>query len=285
MTDLQRTEFEILQEFVRICDELDLTYFLVCGSALGAAKYKGFIPWDDDIDAALPREDYEIFCQKAQDMLPEHLFLQNSSTDKQFPLIFSKIRHSGTTFIEKSYANTNINHGIYIDVFPLDGYPESVRLKKKLEKEKRRYELTRLCCFDIPLTWKTRLLVAAQKVCGIHKNPQKFVSRLQKHISQYPTKTSKTWCNHGNWQGKLEYADREQYGNGVWTEFEGLRVRIPEKFDEYLSQKYGDWRSAPPESDMIGHHYHYICDTHRPYTDFITEISDYKIKIKSENLK
>jgi lipopolysaccharide cholinephosphotransferase len=59
---LQKAEFEILCEFVRICDELKLTYFLVCGTALGAVKYGGFIPWDDDVDVALPRKDYEIFC-------------------------------------------------------------------------------------------------------------------------------------------------------------------------------------------------------------------------------
>lgn len=281
MTELQQIEFNILKEFVHICNKLELTYFLVCGSALGAAKYKGFIPWDDDIDVALPRKDYEIFCVKAQNLLPDYLFLQNSRTDRQYPLIFSKIRHSGTTFIEKSYAKININHGIYIDVFPLDGYPNDNCLKKKLEKEKFRYSLTRLCCLDTPYSWKITLIVKVQKVLGIHKNPDKFVTRLEKHITKYTTSESKIWCNHGNWQGKLEYAEREQYGNGVWSEFEGLRVRIPEKIDEYLTQKYGDWRVDPPKSEMEGHHYHYICDTKRSYKDYIEEISEYEIRIKN----
>ena len=91
MNKLQEIEFEMLKEFVRICDELNLTYYLVCGSALGAVKYKGFIPWDDDLDVALPRPDYEIFCQKAQSMLPSHLFLQNYKTDANYPLFMSKI--------------------------------------------------------------------------------------------------------------------------------------------------------------------------------------------------
>ena len=280
MTELQRTEFEMLKEFVRICDELGLTYFLVCGSALGAAKYKGFIPWDDDMDVALPRADYEIFCKKAQAMLPEHLFLQNSCTDKQFPLIFSKIRNSNTAFVEKPYAKTNINHGIYIDVFPLDGYPEDKAAQESLEKEKHRYNMTRMCCLDVPRTWKTALLVAWQKLCGVHKNPERFVSRLEKHITQYGTDGSRIWCNHGNWQGKREYAPSEQYGNGMWAEFEGLRVRIPEKIDEYLTQKYGDWRSDPPESEMVGHHYHYICDTERSYKEYILKSSERKVQFQ-----
>lgn len=269
MTDLQKIEFEMLKEFVRICDELNLTYFLVCGSALGAVKYQGFIPWDDDLDVALPRKDYEVFCQKAQSMLPTHLFLQNHHTDKYYPLIFSKLRNSNTTFVEKSYANTNIHHGIYIDVFPIDGYPEQPNLQEALEREKHRYLLTRLCCLNIHRTWKTALLVSCQKICGVHRNPSRFVTRLEKHISQYPTSDSILWCNHGNWQGKLEYAPREQYGNGTWAEFEGLRVRIPENIDEYLTQKYGDWRSDPPENEMVGHHYYQICDTERSYKEYI----------------
>ena len=281
MNCLQQTQFNMLKEFVRICDELELTYFLVCGSALGAVKYQGFIPWDDDLDVALPRKDYNIFCEKAQSMLPKHLFLQNHYTDKYYPLIFSKIRNSNTTFIEKSYAESNINHGIYIDVFPLDGYPDDLRQQKKLEKEKYRYNLTRLCCLNVSRTWKTSLLVTFQKLCGIHRNPSRFVDRLEKYISRYSTDTANIWCNHGNWQGALEYASREQYGDGIWAEFEGLPVRIPEKFDEYLTQKYGDWRSDLPESEMVGHHYHYVCDTNRTYKDFTQEISDRRIRVKT----
>lgn len=79
MTELQEIEFGLLQQFLSICEQLNLTYYLVCGSALGAVKYGGFIPWDDDIDVALPRKDYEIFCRKAPQILPEWCFLQNLS--------------------------------------------------------------------------------------------------------------------------------------------------------------------------------------------------------------
>lgn len=282
MTELQMIEREILKEFINACDKLNLRYYLVCGSALGAVKYKGFIPWDDDIDVALPREDYEIFCEKAQSLLPSHLFLQNHKTDPYYPLIFSKIRNSNTAFFEKPYARTNINQGVYIDVFPLDGYPDDLKLRDRLEKEKHRYVLKRLCCLDVPRTWKTALLVTCQKLCGVHRNPAKFVEDLEKHIKKYSTKGSAVWCNHGNWQGKLEYAPYVQYGDGVWAEFEGLRVRIPEKYDEYLTQKYGDWRSDPPKNEMVGHHYHYICDTQRSYKCYIEEISKRRIRLKSK---
>lgn len=281
MNELQQKEFEIFKEFIRICDELELTYYLVCGSALGAVKYKGFIPWDDDIDVALPRKHYDIFCQKAQSMLPEHLFLQNHRSDAYYPLIYSKIRNSNTTYIEKSFIEANINHGIFIDIFPLDGYPKDIKIQEKVEKEKRRYLLNRLCCLSIQHTWKTALLVALQKICGVHKSPAKFVSRLEKYITKFPTDLSDIWCNHGNWQGKLEYASRDQYGKGVFVFFEGLKVRIPEKYNDYLTQKYGDWKSDPPQSEMIGHHYYYICDTRRSYIEYIERINANKVEFKN----
>lgn len=278
MTELQKIELDMLKEFIRICDELNLTYYLVCGSALGAAKYQGFIPWDDDLDVALPREDYDVFCEKAQSMLPEHLFLQNHLTDKQYPLIFSKIRNNNTAFVEKSLAKLNINHGIYIDVFPLDGYPNEVDLQERLEKEKRRYNIIRLCCLNVPLSKKAKAFVLAERLMGVHKKPAKFVNRVERHIKQYSTKASEVWCNHGNWQGKLEYAPKEQYGEGNIAVFEGVSVRIPEMIDEYLTQKYGDWRADLPESEKQGHHYHYICDTEHSYKEYVLKSSKYRIE-------
>ncbi len=77
MTELQTVELELLRQFLAVCEREGLTYYMVCGSALGAVKYGGFIPWDDDIDVALPRADYERFCRVAPGLLPDWCFLQN----------------------------------------------------------------------------------------------------------------------------------------------------------------------------------------------------------------
>ena len=77
MNDVQSVVFDILKQFLAICEKLNLRYYVVNGSALGAVKYKGFIKWDDDVDVAMPREDYQVFCEKAQELLPDNLFLQN----------------------------------------------------------------------------------------------------------------------------------------------------------------------------------------------------------------
>ena len=100
------------------------------------------------------------------------------------------------------------------------------------------------------------------------KKTNVILSKYERLISKYSTDFSEIWCNHGNWQGCLEYAHKTQYGKGVMMEFEGVKMRVPEKFDEYLTQKYGDWRLDPPEGDQIGHHYHVMMDLENSYTKY-----------------
>lgn len=285
MTDLQKVEFDMLEAVIRICDELHLRYFLVCGSALGAVKYNGFIPWDDDMDIGLLREDYDVFISKAQAMLPKHLFLQNHKTDPKYPNIFSKIRNSETTYIEKSVSGLDINHGVYIDVFPLDGYPRSEDEQKNLEKQKTMYKKVLSCVFRLPRNTKAKIGMRLRRMRGYHRKTVQILDSYIDAISRYETKDSLIICNHGNWQGKLEYAPREQYGNGVMVKFEGLDVRIPERYDEYLTQKYGDWRADLPPEQQVGHHYADVIDLERPYTDYIEHLKSDKIRIKSHGQK
>lgn len=270
MNRLQAAEFEILKYAVDICNKLQLKYFLVCGSALGAVKYKGFIPWDDDIDVGLLREDYEVFLREAPSLLPKHIFLQNCYTEQKYPLIISKLRNSNTTYIEKDVQNFDMHHGVFIDIFPIDGYPCDIKMQKKLEKIKKRSWLKRSCDYYMPKDWhKARLKAFWFRLLGYSKKTSKLSRELDKFLSSFPTATSEIWCNHGNWQGKLEYAPRWHYGEGMEAEFEGLKVRIPENYDAYLTQKYGDWRSDPPEDKKEGHHYYTVCDLEKPYTEYV----------------
>lgn len=268
MNKLQEKELEILKCFIHVCEKLNLHYYLVCGSVLGAVKYKGFIPWDDDIDVGLSRDDYEIFLERANEFLPKNIFLQNYRTDPQFPHVFSKLRNSETTFIEKGSAHLNINHGIYIDVFPLDGYPEDAKEIKKLNRKKRSLLRKQYCSLKGG-NWKVCLRNPFFRLLGYHKKTAQTVKKLEETISRYPASTSSVWCNHGNWQGKLEYAPRWHYGDGTEAEFEGIKVRIPENFDAYLTQKYGDWRADLPDDEKKSHHDNIVCDLEKPYTEFI----------------
>lgn len=265
MNELQQTEFELLKEFDRVCAELKLPYFLVCGTALGAVKYSGFIPWDDDIDVAMYREDYERFCREAPPLLPGHLFLQNFRSDPAFPQIFSKLRNSNTAYIEKTAAKLPINHGVFLDIFPLDGYPMGRIAQKWLELWKRLYGSMLLAAFDVPDAGLQKLW----RRLGLTKKTAKTAAALDRLIRRYPAAGSRVICNHGNWQGTLEYAPRWHYGKGIEANFEGLPVRIPEHYHEYLTQKYGDYTQDLPKEQQMGHHGYEILDCEKPYTMYI----------------
>ena len=259
MNELQQTEFALLKMFDQVCAKLGLKYFLVCGSALGAAKYQGFIPWDDDIDVALYRSDYEIFCECAAALLPAHVFVQNFHTDPGFPAIYSKLRDLTAPYVEKSARNLPIRHGVFIDVFPLDGYPDGWLARRRLECRKRIYKHALAAAFCLDRSGGAQLLYLANWVLGTPKRTAQIAQKYTDLICRYPARTSGVLCNHGNWQGILDYAPGEQYGDGVWTMFEGLPVRIPARYDQYLTQKYGDWRSDPPPEQQKGHHDNAAC--------------------------
>jgi len=104
---------------------------------------------------------------------------------------------------------------------------------------------------------------------GCHKRIQTAQIALEKLYSSFPPEASDIWCNYGNWQGNLEYAPRWHYGKGTWTTFEGMPVRIPENYDAYLTQKYGDWRSDPPIKRQKSHHITTIVDTGRSYREYL----------------
>lgn len=266
MNELQKTEFQLLECFSHICEQLQLRYFLVCGSALGAVKYGGFVPWDDDIDVALFREDYEVFLEKAPALLPEHLFLQNYKTDPAFPAVYSKLRNSQTTYIERSASKLPINHGVFIDIFPLDGYPEKDGERRRLEFHKAVCRRLLSTAFLPDRKWKW-LFIAPFRLLGVHRHTAPIARRYEKLISRYPVNGSGIIANHGNWQGKREYVPAAWYGCGTWGRFEGMKVILPERFDAYLRLKYGDYEQDPPDSEQRSHHVPVLLDCRSSYQE------------------
>ena len=269
MNELQTKEFEILKHFIETCEKLDLTYYLVCGSALGAVKYKGFIPWDDDIDVAMPRKDYDRFLNEGSDLLPDHLFLQNYQTDNKFPKIFSKLRDSRTTYIESAYAKIDIHHGVFIDVFALDGYPVDKREIKWFERKKKNYLRLTSCALSSSGSLKSRTLRQILRLLGYHKITAKYLIKYENMLRSYSE--SDFYCNYGNFRGVMEITPKEVYGHGVYATFENLRVRIPEKFDAYLREKYGDYTLDPPNEERVGHHNYSLIDLNTSYKDLMSK--------------
>ena len=133
MNDLQKKELELFKAFARVCEKHGLRYFLVGGSALGAIRHKGFIPWDDDIDVGMPRKDYDKFMELQSEFEGTPYFIQNYKTDPCYVYNYGKLRDSSTTFIEYTYKNHRINHGVWVDIFPIDGFSKEMKPREKFK--------------------------------------------------------------------------------------------------------------------------------------------------------
>lgn len=274
--DLRKVELDMLDEFIAICDKSNLKYFLAGGSCLGALRHQGFIPWDDDIDVAMPRSDYDEFIRIAQDNLPSHLFLQCAETEPDFRTEFAKIRNSDTTFIEKTAKNLKINHGIYVDIFPIDGLPKSKAARKriKLRQAIDRNFLGKDYCWgeDYIVPFKSKIKSFIVKILRLGKTPQKVLLKLQNIYRKYKYEDCEYVICHGGAWGDREIHLRSRFGNGIKAIFEGREVVVPEYADEYLQDTYGDWRQLPPEEERVGHHYHEIIDTKKSYKCYMGEL-------------
>ncbi len=118
---IHKSEIAILDEIVRICDKHSLNYILIGGTLLGAVRHGGFIPWDDDLDIAMPRGDYDVFLKIAKTELSSRFVLDDISTNENYRFIFAKVRLKNSTFLESTTADTYPGEkGIWVDIFPLD---------------------------------------------------------------------------------------------------------------------------------------------------------------------
>lgn len=266
---LQSIEVDMLKEFVRICNELQLQYYVLGGTLLGAVRHNGFIPWDDDIDVGMPRKDYEVFLEKASDMLADGLFLQNNHTDKEYYKNITKIRNVNTTFIESECRQQNIRHGVFVDIFPLDNYPIPYfsRVWLGFKRKILEWRIGKAFVWEVPNPVK-RMLKKVMYTClsWIWYETSAAVEEREKLFSSFPsTGLIANFC--GAW-GEKEIVPAEWYGEGCELDFEGIKVRAPKEYHKWLTQVYGDYMELPPKEKQVTHHDTTIIDLDRPYTDY-----------------
>lgn len=133
---LQLTELELLVEFDRICRKNNIHYILGYGTLLGAVRHNGFIPWDDDVDVFLMRDEYNKFCEACKtDLNTEKFFLQNWETDKNFNSGYAKLRRNDTQYVRVGQERMKYHNGIYIDIMVFDKVIDEVKMREKFKKK------------------------------------------------------------------------------------------------------------------------------------------------------
>jgi len=266
---MQSEELEIFKKTIEICERLNLRYFLLGGTLLGAVRHEGFIPWDDDIDIGMFREDYEIFISEAPKHLPENYFLQTHKSESSYINNFAKIRNSETTFIESAAKNLNINHGIFIDIFPLDFYPET-NLKRIIFKIKNwiyQRKLSEGFYVKTKKTLKTRVIDSIFHKIFCKLDVYETVAKREKLFKSCSNSTK--IANHCGAWGEKEVVPIEWYGEGKTLMFEGICVNVPQDYESWLNKVYGNYMQLPPIEKRVTHHHTEIIDLEKSYIEYM----------------
>ena len=266
LAELKQTEIEMLRAFVEVCEKLHLRYYLLGGTLLGAVRHKGFIPWDDDIDVGMPRKDYEIFLEKGQALLPSHLFIQHLGTEPAYTMCFAKMRNCNTTFVESSLAHFPINHGVYIDIFPLDFYPEDFKEQERFFFKKTWYARRVGCEYNVADNRTCKGKIRKLILYVLFPSLKRVINKREALYRSIPE--SALLANLGGAWGQKEIVPAHWYGSGVTVEFEGMQVCAPAEWHNWLTQVYGNYMQLPPVEKRVGHHYVDMIDLQAPYTQY-----------------
>lgn len=252
--EAQGIMLDILIEFDRVCKENNLTYFLDWGTLLGAVRHKGFIPWDDDVDVSMPREDFEKL-KTLYNEFSEDFFLQTPETDKHYKYYYipMKIRHNKSRYVEVvENGDEKFNNGIYIDVFPLDKLPKG-KLNYKIQNLYK-YIVERAPIIDI----KYRDLSLRRKIIYplVYFFTKTLTVKGRKKIEDFFIYKCKSYEDM-YWGGidlcfKHIYKKEEIFPLKE-IEYENNIFMGPNKPDSILTSMYGDYLTLPPENDRFSH--------------------------------
>ncbi|EXM40995.1 hypothetical protein RASY3_02435 [Ruminococcus albus SY3] len=255
---LQAIALENLRIFIEACETLRLTYFVYGGTLLGVEKYNKMIPWDDDIDVAMPRDSYMKFVKYAPKILPKEYYIQSPYNNKNCPYPYVKLRKRGTKYVEYINRNLNIETGIYIDIYPIDRIPDNEHLRRKQFKKVRKWILIYVYRQSRLFDKDEHSLIGHLKnlikwgICNTCKVfSQKYcIKKIDQYMTMYnDTKTQRYAAlnspNYNNIYLKLYPLKKAM--------FNGIEVNIPGDHKTHLKMRYGDYSKLPPEEERYGH--------------------------------
>lgn len=256
---IHETQLEIAVEVKRICIKNNINYSLIAGSLLGAVRHTGFIPWDDDLDIGMLREDYNKFIVACKTDLNNKYFLQTWDTDSDFPLPIAKIRKKGTRYIERNSSKSNHHHGIFIDIFPFDNIPNNNR--KKRIQDLKTYVLKRVLIvknnyiiFNENEKFKI-IIYYIFKTFTIFLSKDKIKKELYRIMTMYNFQQTDEITTFGGAYGYKKESIKIAWFNDLREiYFEGeewLSLANPEN---YLTHFYGDFRTPVPEHKRYNRH-------------------------------
>jgi phosphorylcholine metabolism protein LicD/2-polyprenyl-3-methyl-5-hydroxy-6-metoxy-1,4-benzoquinol methylase len=273
--EIHKVQLDLLNVFIEVCEKHKLKYFAVHGTLLGAVRHKGFIPWDDDVDIAMPRKDYEKLKKLARNVFPEPYVFQTNENDREvFNGSLSRLRNSRTTGIEYKDFNQSGNLGIWIDIIALDFmYKDPILRSKQLEKIQFYQKLLLTKTYGVDLSeyeefpWKQRVRYYILSKLFIRKwlltQFNKACSSCEEDVADYiGTFTRYTRKDY------IKLLDKKVFDSAVQLPFEKIKLFAPKGYQQYLSTIIGKKYLEYPSIEKRAPHHKGIFQTDIPYKRF-----------------
>lgn len=262
MTEVQTYMLDMLKTLVTVFDENKIKYYIIGGTILGAIRHNGFIPWDDDIDLAIPRDDYDRFLEKAKDILPDSLKLRTYFDDSYHHYYFARVVDTNYKILRQGSLKER-EEELWIDLFPLDGLPRNPVIQKihkarllrlKLAYHFATFDKVNLLRPNRPLYQRAIIKFYMWWPFKSKKGYKPILDKIDKLLKKASIDKSDYYMEFmGSSIPFRETCTKEQYGEGKLYDFEGLKLNGPEDAEFYLSHVYGDYMTLPPKEKRNYH--------------------------------
>lgn len=247
--ELKSIELDILKDVHTFCEMNNLTYYLCGGTLLGAVRHRGFIPWDDDIDIFMPRLDYERFLTEYASK--QYSVLCHKNTQGYY-LPFAKVIDKNTR-IEETLVKSIPNCGVFVDVFPIDGFSDDFDIAKKMVKKAKRYMFMNSLSYSLPQK-NDSIKHIVKNVLIKFARRNIYLKKIEKLSRRYSFENSKyVGCVFG-FYGEREINLAEVFSDRQLLQFEDSEFYAAIGTDEYLTKLYGDYMTPPPIEKQVTHH-------------------------------
>lgn len=263
---LQLKILDILKAVDKTCRQHDLRYYIWAGTMIGAVRHKGFIPWDDDLDIAMPRPDYERLIAHASEWLPAPYEMVCAENDAVYPLPFAKIQDSSTTLIERLHLR--YLGGIYLDVFPIDGVAPGWLARKWHFARYEYYKRVLYLLFRDPYKHGRGPSSWLPLLCRKLYSLEDVQRKIRRILTTYDYDNASLVADYDD--GSKGVLPKEILGTPTPYDFEDFQAFGVEHYDAYLSNKYGDYMTIPEGHHQRQHNFHYL-DMEHSYHDFNPE--------------
>ncbi len=268
LREIQAVDLRMAKFFVDYCNKNHLLCYFCGGGCIGAIRHKGFIPWDDDLDFFMPRQDYEKLKIVWNDT-DEYALLYPTKEYNDHNM-FITLRDKRTTMVKPYQQDINTVHGIAIDIFPLDGYPD-----KRVQRMSQvfwgfTYQL--FCAQLIPEKHGRVSTLIAKIALGLIKNKNtryKIWKKAEQKMSKYRIGDCKniTEICAGPGYMKNKYP-KEIFASAIYIDFEDTRMPVPIGYDKYLKIAFGDYMKLPPEKKRTPQHDAVLINPSKSYKDY-----------------